>query len=163
MKRNDQPRRTRLGLSALGVIGFAAFAMVAAPAPAEAGDRHHHHKYKVYSHGYRHVYGHTRPAVHYVAPPVRYVTAPVRLDHVSADIYRPYYWKRTWYAPHRHAHAIYRFPVATADGPVYTPYGYCGNRIFVAPRPVVAPVPHHSARIAIRTPHFSFSVGHYGH
>ena len=69
MKRNDQPRRTRPGLSALGVIGFAAFAMVAAPAPAEAGDRHHHHKYKVYSHGYRHVYGHTRPAVHYVAPP----------------------------------------------------------------------------------------------
>lgn len=45
--------------------------------------------------------------------------------------YRPYYYGRTYYAPHRHHHVVYRFPVyGVYEQPVYYPYAYCGDELF---------------------------------
>ena len=39
-----------------------------------------------------------------------------------------------YYAPHRHLHASYAFPVWLDGAVVYQPYAYCEGRLFAAPR-----------------------------
>src|SRR5262245_35717569 len=93
-----------------------------------------------YGHGkhYAHGNGHVRHGCGAVAvAPVRW--RPVVIPRVIAvarpSPYRTYYDRRVWYAPHRHAHVVYRFPVAASVGVVLRPYTYCGAHLFVAPPP----------------------------
>jgi len=45
--------------------------------------------------------------------------------------YRPYFTGRSYYAPHHHYHAAYRFPVWVNGAVAYRPYSYCDDRLFV--------------------------------
>jgi len=121
---------------ALSILLFIALA----PA-AEAGHRHakKHRKHKRQTHVVHQVrVAPQRPFV--VAPPpriVRYET--VRL--------RPVFVGDTWFAPHRHAHALYDLPVRTIDGYAYRRAAYCS-----ADRSV-------SGRVTYDGPRFRVAVG----
>jgi hypothetical protein len=54
---------------------------------------------------------------------------PHRLRHV--DTYDRYYSGRVYFAPHRHVHLVYAFPVYTPYGVEYDPYYYCGDDLYV--------------------------------
>lgn len=117
-KTNGTARALRIGLGAT---------LVAAAALAFSGDALAHGKHK---HGKHH--GRHAPVVVVPAP----VAPPVVLRDVRA--YAPYRAATVWYAPHRHRHVVYRFPVATRYGVVYEPYAYCdGHRYGVVTGPVV--------------------------
>lgn len=42
-----------------------------------------------------------------------------------------YGYGESWFAPHRHSHAVYYFPVQRRHGWIYEPHFYCGDRLFV--------------------------------
>jgi len=65
------------------------------------------------------------------APHVRHVVVPKRIRPREARIYRPYYRGRVYHPRHRHAHAVYYFPVRTPYGVVHLPHDYCDGRLFV--------------------------------
>jgi hypothetical protein len=46
------------------------------------------------------------------------------------DVYEPYYRGHAHYAPHRHDHAVYYFPVPVAHGYAYEPHYYCRGALF---------------------------------
>jgi hypothetical protein len=54
---------------------------------------------------------------------------PHRIVH--ADVYDRYFSGRVWFAPHRHAHIVYAFPVYTPYGVEYEPHYYCGHELYV--------------------------------
>ena len=98
-------------------------------------DDHHHGKYKKhkkykghdrydhYDHGYRGSYYTDRRPPHFVVPP--------HLYHRDYRTYDRYYRGSTYYAPHRHSHRVYLFPVIV-DGyyTEYRPYAYCGEAYY---------------------------------
>ena len=53
----------------------------------------------------------------------------IAVDHRA--YYSPYVSGRTYYAPHHHYHARYRFPVFVGGAIQYQPYYYCGQSLFV--------------------------------
>lgn len=54
---------------------------------------------------------------------------PHRIVH--ADAYDSYFSGRVYFAPHRHVHLVYAFPVYTPYGVEYDPYYYCGDELYV--------------------------------
>lgn len=62
--------------------------------------------------------------------------------------YRPYYYGRVYYAPHRHYHTLYSFPVYGYGEPIYYPYAYCGDSLF-ARGVFTAGGPHFSINLSI--------------
>lgn len=131
-KTNVRSRGTRIALAATLV----AAAALAFSGDALAGGKHKHFK----SHGHGH--GHSHGAVVYVPAPVRIapIVVPTRIYAKKAYRYDPYFVENAWYGPHRHVHAVYRFPVETRHGIVYRPYGYCDGHLveevyLPAPRP----------------------------
>jgi hypothetical protein len=78
---------------------------------------------------------------------VRHVVVPTRIRLREVRTYRPYFSGRIYSAGHRHAHAVYYFPVHTRYGVVYRPYDYCDGRLFL------------EGHVAYHGDHFGFTLG----
>lgn len=122
--------RATVKILMLGVTTALAALLVATP--AEAHKRHHRH-------GHRHIGHHDHRSHHVLVP--RYhrrvdleFRVPARIHRREIDLYRPYFRSRTYYAPHRHDHLVYDFPVRTRRGYVYSPHRYCDGRLFTGGR-----------------------------
>jgi hypothetical protein len=50
---------------------------------------------------------------------------------VRRHVYDPYFSGSVYFAPHRHAHLVYAFPVYTPYGVEYEPSYYCGDHLYV--------------------------------
>ena len=74
-------------------------------------DRHH---YRSREHGSRH----------------REFAVPVRLTRTGLATYRDYHHGSIYYRPHRHYHAVYRFPVYTDAGWTWKPHDYCNGDLY---------------------------------
>ncbi len=61
----------------------------------------------------------------------RSFTIPGRIGHKQRREYRRFYRGSFYFAPHRHRHSVYGFPVYSGFGVSYRPYTYCGERPFV--------------------------------
>lgn len=58
------------------------------------------------------------------------VTIPERIhDHHRRHL-EVFFGGHTYYAPHRHQHVVYRYPVWVGPEVYYRPYTYCGDRLF---------------------------------
>src|SRR4029453_17844302 len=58
------------------------------------------------------------------------VPRTIHRGHVGA--FRSFYRGNTYYAPHHHYHAVYRYPAYGIGGRVsYRPYYYCNNSLFI--------------------------------
>jgi hypothetical protein len=51
-------------------------------------------------------------------------------DHHRSD-YRSYYEGSAYFAPHRHRHSIYQFPVRVDHGWSYREHAYCGDELYL--------------------------------
>jgi hypothetical protein len=98
---------------------FGAALFFAAVAPASAKDNGHHGQHGRGPQGQ----GHQARSGYYRVPQV------IAVEH-RGD-YRPYFTGRSYYAPHNHYHAAYRFPVWVNGAVVYRTYPYCENHLFV--------------------------------
>lgn len=134
-------------LLSLAVIAVAALAL---PAMAQA-EGHGHGRYE---HGRRgrgafvvpaRPFGLAGPrmvAPHVLAP--RAVLVPRAIAVRERGAWAPYWTGSAYYAPHRHRHELYGFPVVTPAGVVVRPYSYCGGHLFLS---ADVPLPHISIRI----------------
>jgi hypothetical protein len=59
---------------------------------------------------------------------------PLVLHHEHVRHLEAFLGGRSYYAPHRHYHASYRFPVWVDGAVAYQPYTYCEGRLFAPPR-----------------------------
>jgi hypothetical protein len=59
---------------------------------------------------------------------------PLALHHQHLRHLEVFFGGNVYYAPHRHLHASYAFPVWLDGAVVYQPYAYCGGRLFAPPR-----------------------------
>ena len=140
----------------LAGAAIAALSLAATPAVAHGHGRGRHGD----AHGHA---GHG--AVYAPGPAYRPVAVPHRIVYRDVRAYRPWYAGTSWYGPHRHAHAVYRFPVYVNGAVVVQPYTYCGEHAFVSagvafPRLAldVQAVPGGGVGFGISTPHFGFYV-----
>lgn len=145
----------RIGIA----LGAFVFALGLANLPAEAGRGHgkHDHKHGKSAHargyGYGHAPGHAKGRLAFVNAPRGFhfaVPQQIRVSH-ARELY-PYHRSNVYYAPHRHVHAVYDFPVRVSGGWVYQPYAYCGHDLFVEP---VAPHRY----VSVNSPRLSVSFG----
>lgn len=116
------PSRNRSFLSLFTASLFGVALLVAAASPVLAKEHGHQGK-----NGNGHAYGNQGRQVrseNYRVPQV------IAVEH-RGD-YRPYFTGRTYYAPHNHYHAAYRFPVWVNGAVVYRPYVYCDDHLFVS-------------------------------
>jgi hypothetical protein len=80
------------------------------------GYRDRYHYDRNYYRGYPdHGYGHRR------------FVAPRHLYYRDYPAYDRYYRGPVYYAPHRHQHRVYLFPVIVGGYTEYRPYAYCGD------------------------------------
>lgn len=129
--------KTNVGHRALRIALGAT--LVAAAALAFSGEAEARGKYKHGNKHHRH-HGQTLVVPRPVAPSMylRPIVVPRRIVVRETRFYDPYRYGSVWYAPHRHAHVVYRFPVATRYGTIYEPHAYCdGLRFGVVSGPVV--------------------------
>ncbi|HKQ96406.1 MAG TPA: hypothetical protein VJV75_00880 [Candidatus Polarisedimenticolia bacterium] len=105
-----------LSLMTAAILGLAVLAFAASPASAKD---HGNGKHGRGNQGK----GHQVQSGHYRVPQV--ITVEHRGD------YRPYYSGRSYYAPHHHYHAAYRFPVWVNGVVAYRSYPYCDDHLFV--------------------------------
>ena len=110
---------------------FGAALLVAAGAPAIAKDNGHHGNN---GRGHGNQGNHGNPGNHgnqgrQVRPAQYRVPSVITVEH-RGD-FRPYFTGRTYYAPHHHYHAAYRFPVWVNGAVAYRPYAYCDDHLFV--------------------------------
>lgn len=145
-KTNVRSRGTRIALAATLV----AAAALAFSGDALAGGKHKHFK--------SHRHGHSHGAVVYVPAPVRIapIVVPTRIYAKKAYRYDPYFVENAWYGPHRHVHAVYRFPVETRYGVAYRPYGYCDGRLVGE---VYLPAPRPRGYVTFGGEHFRIGIG----
>lgn len=141
MKRENKNLITRTRTVLLSIAAVATLALLL-PTGAEAGQRHgksrHHHKHK--RHHVQRVY---RPApvkvhVHHPRHHGRYVGrafhVPRRIVRRQFEAYNPYFHGKIYFAPHRHRHDVYYFPVRTRFGWEYRPHYYCRGELFLDTR-----------------------------
>jgi hypothetical protein len=55
---------------------------------------------------------------------------PRHIHHERYREYRPYFDRHVWFAPHRHRHATYYFPVVVDGYRSYRRYDYCDGALF---------------------------------
>lgn len=130
---NQQLRR----VAVLLVAGAAVFL---APAAAQAHEREHRRNDRG-----RH--GRVVPAPPPLRPHIQLQVPIAPPRHLS--VHRHGDWDRyhrgsVYYAPHRHRHVVYHFPVETRHGVVLRPYYYCGDELFFVG---TVHAPHVSLRI----------------
>src|SRR5262245_13380853 len=63
----------------------------------------------------------------------RVLEVPRAIHAAHVDAFRSFYRGNTYYAPHHHYHAVYRYPTYVGAHVYYRPYYYCNNALFVAP------------------------------
>ncbi len=113
-------------LASLAVLGLALLGVMAAPRPATAhGDddddgRRRRGAVVISPSHHGHGHGHSGFVV------------PKAIHPHHAKLYKPYFHSNVYYAPHRHHHAIYYFPVYSYGVPVYQPYAYCGSEVYAS-------------------------------
>ena len=107
-------------------FGFLLALLVAFPSLSRAEHRHH---------GHGNPHGHSRKA--YLEPRFR-PPVPRRLIVQERSYTQPFFTGRSYYRPHHHYHAAYRFPVFVNGVVAYRPFHYCGDRIFVS---AAVPIP----------------------
>jgi hypothetical protein len=128
--RHEAKRRTGWQRLTFALLGAAVLSALVLTPSAEAGHKHKrkwHKKAKVH-----HVHHATYCAapgcvVIHPRPARRFVAVPARIHRRQVAAYRPYYGGEVFFAPHRHYHAVYYFPVQTRRGIVYRPEFYCGG------------------------------------
>ena len=110
------------------VLGLAALSF-ALLTPAMANDtrlrRSHHGKHHVTLRQH-----HARHEHHSNVRHDRVFVVPVRLTHTALATYRDYHHGSIYYRPHRHYHAVYRFPVYTDAGWTWKPHDYCNGDLY---------------------------------
>lgn len=133
-KTSTTPRRAWL-LASTGL----ALLLIAGPIRAdEPHGRSHGHKHRGQHCSHTHRGHHRAPSHahdypryggrHDLAPPVVFV--PTHIAHRDALRYQRYHHGTVWYAPHRHAHGVYYFPVRAEYGVVARPHYYCAGELF---------------------------------
>lgn len=128
----------------LALTTLLAAGLLAIPSTAADDDRYRRHSCDDHSsdddssdddgrHSYRHSghrYGHDRRAHDGYAYPVRQFVVPRVITEHYVDDYAPYYGGSAYFAPHRHVHEIYVFPVAVDGVWHHRPHAYCGGRLY---------------------------------
>ena len=153
----------RITQIAVAAVTFT-FALALA-APTEAQGRHdrrhrvdqrhhrHHEQHRRFDHHDRHLerqdrlYRHDRRHErHY-----RYdrFDIPRRIHDHRRHEFRSYFEGTVYFAPHRHRHPVYRFPVRVGRGWAYREHFYCGDELFLD----FGRFEYHGRR-------FSISIGH---
>ncbi|NIM00789.1 MAG: hypothetical protein GTN89_07730 [Acidobacteria bacterium] len=56
---------------------------------------------------------------------------PHRIRHHRRDLYRPYFEGTVYFAPHRHRHSVYLFPVRIGGVWTYREHYYCDDALFL--------------------------------
>ena len=135
--------------SAILSAAVAALLTLAPVSAAHAGKSHQRHNrghakhHRVVQHGpahHAHV-GHHPKRIHFRGR----FAVPARIGHAHVEHYRPYYQGRAYYAPHRHHHTVYDFPVRIRSGYVVRPHYYCGGDLY-------------GGHVAYRGPRVSFGI-----
>jgi hypothetical protein len=126
----DRQSRTKMA-RVLGIAGIAAAALAMTPSPAQAlpfppSPRDIHNR-----------------VVHDVR---RLLEVPRTIHRAHVNSFRSFSRGTSYYAPHRHHHAVYHFPVYAGSRVVYRPYYYCNDALFIGggvpvPRIVVSAGP----------------------
>ena len=132
-------RMLRIATAALAALVLSAG--VFAPTADAHGKPKKHHKQRHEQH-HRHVYDHTADRhghAHFVVP------QRIRGGHVAR--FESYHSGRIWYAPHRHYHAVYQFPVVAGYGVAYVPHAYCGETLYA------------TGHLAVAGPRFGLYIG----
>ena len=147
MKLTMKPSTQRITTRSLALFGVAALFAVIAALPAQADHRHrsrhgHHDRGHHAGHG-RHgshpVFGHDHPRHRVdirhrgIRDSRRYTSfvIPQRIYARDHHVFSRHHQGRIFYAPHRHHHAVYDFPVYTRYGYVYRPHYYCDGALFL--------------------------------
>lgn len=74
---------------------------------------------------------------------------PRHIHHQKRHVYRPYFEGTVYFAPHRHRHSLYLFPVRIGGAWTYREHSYCGDALFLD-----------HARFEYHGPRFSIRIGH---
>jgi hypothetical protein len=119
-------RRTSLARR-LGLVAGTLLVATLLAGPVLAGHGYGRGRGHGYGHGRGHSHGHHGQVVHRGHSGF---VVPHHVYHGDAWRYRQYYHSSVYYAPHRHAHAQYYFPVYSSTGYAYEPYSYCGSERF---------------------------------
>src|SRR5262245_29680143 len=61
----------------------------------------------------------------------RILEVPRAIHRAHVDAFRAFYHGSTYYAPHHHYHAVYRYPTYVGGHVYYRPYSYCNNSLFI--------------------------------
>ena len=135
----------------LATCGLLLSLTLAAPAAADGrGNRHdrhrvdHRHRYHDgYGHrardGHHNRYGHHARYGHYDRYQRRSdrfhrpVDIPHRIHHRYVRSFRRYFERHEYFAPHRHNHAVYSFPVVVDGYRKGRRYDYCDGELFRPP------------------------------
>jgi hypothetical protein len=111
--------RIRGAILRAGVVLFAAtLALAGSVSSTEAHPKH-------FRGGHRIVVSHPVPRTTFVIPH--------RIPVHRAHVFDPFFHGRVFFAPHRHFHVVYHFPVVTGFGIVYEPFTYCDGVLFAPP------------------------------
>jgi hypothetical protein len=133
---------TRIALPIAGL-----FVMLAAlAAPGVVAHEVHRHDVPRAHRSHRAHPRHPPAHVHVRSAPPRFVI-PARLDRREHRRLAPYSRGSVWYAPHRHRHAVYSFPVRFDGVWVERPHYYCEGALY------------ERARIRYDGPRISFRIG----
>jgi hypothetical protein len=129
----------RLLLSSVAVLGLTLGSLPAAAGHADDDDEYDDRHSRRHFHGrscghdehdhYRHEHRGTGHGRRVYRAPARFIV-PTVIRPAAVGVYEPYYRGEAWYAPHRHDHDVYYFPVAVEHGYVYEPHFYCRGGLF---------------------------------
>ena len=106
-------------------------------------DGHARHHVRSDNHGRHHVrhdsrvfYGDVRVRPHRAFGPRAQLSfsIPARIHRRDRHDYRPYFRGDFYYAPHRHSHVLYSFPVYGEYGTRYVDRYYCDGELYREPR-----------------------------
>ena len=151
MRTTDHARRIWKTLGLVGALAVSASLLMPATLAGHGhGRKSHHHKkhhkqhHKRYdSHARHHVrhdfpvyYRDARVRPHRVFAPRAHLRfdIPARIHRGDFDRYRPYFQGSLYFAPHRHSHVLYSFPVYGEFGMRYEDRYYCEGALYREPR-----------------------------
>jgi len=141
MRHYNRAQRGKWIARGLALLGSAALMVTIFAQPANAHPRHakkkHRHDRVVYAPRYLHDHVYVKTVFQ----------VPQHIHRRVRAAYRPYYEGTVWYRPHRHAHAVYYFPVLTPGGYVYRPHEYCQDSLYPG------------GYVAYSSPRVSFRIG----
>ena len=102
----------------LGIGGLAAATLAMTPSPAQAGLPSP-------------IDIHKRVHKRVVKDVRRVLEVPRKIHHSHVNAFKSFYHGRSYYGPHKHHHAVYRYPVYYGGHVSYRPYHYCNDSLFI--------------------------------